>query len=66
MFSCDSKEGNHLCIDNIENIQSQENEIKRLFHKEGELKEELENAQLYIKTLEYETQELIKKIKSQK
>jgi len=61
-FACDNKGADHPCIDYIQNIESQENEIERLFQKEGKLKEELESAKLYIKTLELENNRLTEMI----
>ncbi len=58
-FGCDNQASDRFCIDYILNIESLENEIERLFQKEGELKEELENAKLYIQTLELENSLLI-------
>lgn len=60
LLSCDNKSAEHPCLVYIQNIQALEDEIDKLFQKEGKLKEELESAKLYIQTLEYENKELLK------
>jgi len=62
LIGCNNQSYDHPCIDYIQNIESLENEVDKLFQNEGKLKEELESAKLYIRTLELENSRLAEMI----
>lgn len=61
MVSCNNQTIDSPCMQYELSIQELEEKIYEMHQNEGNLKAELESAQLYIKTLEYENQELTKR-----